>query len=84
MTILKPDEEAVLMALADACDYSLGAHVPREFVRKKCFIRCDVDKLLRKLRAKRYCQEHPTGGSTTWQLTLFGLQEAKMLLERGL
>lgn len=84
MTILTPNEEAVLMALADACYYSLGAHVPREFVRKKCSIKGDVDKLLRKLRAKRYCQVHPTGGTITWQMTFMGLQEAKKLLERGL
>jgi hypothetical protein len=79
MTILSPMEQATLKALADACCWSLSAHVPREAVTGKFakHLRGDVKKCLKKLRAKRLCFEHPTGRNTTWQLTIIGLDEAK-------
>jgi len=81
MTTLSPIEEAVLKALADACNYSLGAHVPVQYVAKKVQmnLKGEVRKSLRKLRAKGYCQEHPTARNTTWQLTNTGLSEARKL-----
>lgn len=82
MTTLSPIEQAVLKALMYACNFSLGAHVPRQAVAKKLQpnLRGEVKKYLKKLRAKGYCIEHPTGGNTTWQLTPLGLSEAKKML----
>jgi len=82
MTTLSPMEQAVLRALMYACDFSLGAHVPRQAVAIKLQpnLRGEVKKYLKKLRAKGYCNEHPTRGDTTWQLTQLGLSEAKKML----
>lgn len=78
MTILAPMEQAALKALADACHYSLGEHVPIEAVtgRVPKHLRGDIKKSLKKLRAKGYCIEHPTGRQTTYQLSSIGLTEA--------
>ena len=35
MTILPPMEQAAIKALADACNYSLHAHVPTEAVTRR-------------------------------------------------
>jgi hypothetical protein len=82
MVILSPIEQAILKALADACNWSLGAHVPVEAVAKRVQqnLRGEVKKTLRKLRAKGYCFEHPARRHTTWQLTSFGLVTAKAFL----
>ena len=79
MVTLPQMELAVLKALADACDYSLGAHVPIEAISRKFpkNLRGDVKKNLRKLRAKGYCVEHPTRRNVTWQLTYSGLTICK-------
>ena len=78
MTTLSPMEQAVLKALAECCNYSLGAHIPIQYVQKKLLpnLKGEAKKGLKKLRAKGYCQEHPTGGNITWELTRFGLSEA--------
>lgn len=80
MTTLSPMEQATLKALAEACCWSLHAHVPREAVTGKFagHLRGDVKKCLKKLRAKKLCIEHPTGRNVTWQLTVTGLNEAKI------
>jgi hypothetical protein len=72
-------DEATLRAVADACNYSLHAHVPIQAItsRFRTDIRGDVKKTLRKLRKKGYCQEHPTFGSKTYNLTELGLVTAK-------
>jgi hypothetical protein len=82
MTTLSPIEQAVLRALSDACYGSLGAHVPKEAVAKRLQpnLKGEAKKQLKKLRAKGYCIEHPTGGNTTWQLTPAGLAESKNIL----
>ena len=79
MTILPPMEQAALKALADACNYSLHAHVPTEAVtcRFAKNLRGDVKDTLKELQKRGLCLKHPTGGSTTWQLTLDGLYIAK-------
>lgn len=79
MTTLSLEEQAALKALADACNYSLGAHVPLEAItgRVPKHLRGDIKKGLRKLRAKQLCQEHPTGRNVTWQLTRAGLDEVR-------
>jgi len=79
MVTLPPMEQAILKALADACGWSLGAHVPVEAVAKRLHqnLRGEVKKTLRKLRAKGYCMEHPARRQTTWQLTSYGLEAAR-------
>jgi hypothetical protein len=79
MTTLSPIEQATLKALADACNWSLHAHVPIEAVTKRIQnnLRGDAKKALRKLRAKGYCVVHPTGGNVTYQLTVIGLSAAR-------
>lgn len=79
MTILSPIEQATLKALADACNFSLSAHVPVEAVTRKFkkHLRGDVKKILKKLRAKGYCVAHPAGRTITWQLTPNGLRVAR-------
>lgn len=82
MVTLSPIELAILKALADACNWSLGAHVPVEAVTKRVHqnLRGEVKKILRKLRAKGYCMEHPARKHTTWQLTSYGLVTARTFL----
>jgi hypothetical protein len=79
MTILSPMEEATLRALADACNWSLHAHVPIEAItgRMQRNLRGDAKKALKKLRAKGYCVAHPTRGNLTYQLTFTGLNAAR-------
>lgn len=79
MPELSEIERATLQALADACNYSLSAHVPVEAVTRKfpTHLRGDAKKALKKLRSKGYCFEHPTGRNRTWQLTPNGLNLAK-------
>jgi len=71
---LSKDEQATLVALAEACHFSLTAHVPVEAVTHKFpkHLRGDAKKSLEKLRRKGYCIEHPTGRKRTWQLTSIG------------
>ena len=81
MVILSAMEQATLKALADACDYSLHAHVPTEAVtcRMAKHLRGDMKKALKTLSRLGYCIKHPTGGNTTWSLTLDGLTLAKSI-----
>jgi len=85
MTTLSVIEKATLQALASACDFSLGAHVPKEAVTKRVptNIRGDARKALRKLKSKGYCFEHPTGRNKTWQLTQSGLDVARRMISSG-
>ena len=82
MSALPDIEQATLQALADACNYSLSAHVPVEAVtrRFRTHLRGDAKKALKKLRSKGYCFEHPTGRKRTWQLTPKGLAVARINL----
>jgi hypothetical protein len=79
MVILTAMEQAALKALADACDYSLHAHVPTEAVtcKVKKHLRGDMKEALKKLVRLGFCIKHPTGRSTTWSLTPEGLAAAK-------
>lgn len=79
MVILKPIEQAALRALADACNYSLHAHVPTEAVTRGVVkhLRGDLIKALKELNRKGLCIKHPTGRNTTWNLTPEGLAVAK-------
>jgi hypothetical protein len=81
MTILPPMEQAALKALADACNYSLHAHVPTEAVTHRVAknLRGEVKRALKELRKRGLCLIHPTGRSTTWQLTPEGLTVAKTI-----
>jgi hypothetical protein len=75
-------EKTVLIALADACDYSLSAHVPIQYIRNKIPPNPwrDAKKALNKLRRKGYCSVQPTGRNRTWRLSRLGLHEARQLL----
>jgi len=83
--VLSAEEQAALVALAEACNWSINAHVSVEaFTRKfKTHLRGDAKKTLKKLKKRGYCTPHPTGGSTTYQLTDPGLIEAKLILARS-
>lgn len=78
MTILTALEQATLIALSEACNCSLSAHVPKEAVTSKFakHLRGDVKKCLKKLKRRGYCYAHPTGRNTTYQLTREGLNAA--------
>jgi hypothetical protein len=75
---LSPLEEATLRALAEKCNYSIHAHVQIETALRglPSHLKGDAKKALDKLRRKGYCQAHPTGRSTTYQLTELGLVTA--------
>jgi hypothetical protein len=80
---LSPIEITAIVALANACNWSIHAHVPEESIRGiPSNLRGDVRKALDRLRRKGYCQKHPTGGSMTWQLTLGGLEKARQEVSR--
>ena len=76
--------EAVLMAIFDATGRSLNGHVPIEAITKKARrhldAKTDPARCLKELAAKGYAQEHPTRGSTTYQLTRCGLTAANQIL----
>jgi hypothetical protein len=74
-------DQATLFALAAACRQSLHAHVPIEAVshRLRKDLRGDVKKALKKLRGRGLCQEHPAGGTMTWELSEAGLRLSQRL-----
>lgn len=78
MVTLTAMEQASLKALAEACNYSLHAHVPTEAVtcKAKKHLRGEIKKALKQLARIGYCLKHPTGGCTTWSLTPDGLRAA--------
>ncbi len=82
MDTLNEVHKAALLTLADACNWSLHAHVPIETVTRKVasHLRGDMKKAIRHLSKKGYCLPHPTGGTITWELTRMGLQTALALV----
>lgn len=72
---------AVLRAVADACNYSLSAHVPEPAILKRCdkSVIKDIGKSLKKLHSKGLVIRHPTRGNMTYQLSQDGLMLAQML-----
>jgi len=83
LSALSDIEKATLQALADACSYSLSAHVPIEAVIRRfpSNLRRDAKKALKKLRSKGYCSQHPTRRKKTWQLSRKGLTVARINME---
>ena len=83
MSGLTDIEQATLQALADACNYSLSAHVPTEAVTSRFVrhLRGDVKKALKRLRRMGYCIVHPTHRKKTWQLSPSGLDIARKTIE---
>lgn len=79
MVTLTAMQLATLKALADACNYSLHAHVPTEAVtcKMKRHLRGDMKGALKDLVKMGYCIKHPTGRNTTWGLTVGGLDASK-------
>jgi hypothetical protein len=80
---LSREEIATLVALAQVCNFDLKAHPPLEHVCRKfpTHLRGDAKKNLDRLRRKGLCQKHPTGGSTTWNITKPGIEIALKQLE---
>lgn len=70
---------AVLLALAEACNYSEHAHPPIQAIERrfKPHLRGDVKRNLKRLCSKGYASKHPTGGETTYNITSEGLRIAK-------
>ena len=78
---LRQTDIAVLRAVADACHYSLGAHIAEQAILKRCnknFVSKDIGKSLRKLHSKGLIIKHPTGRNITYNLSPEGLSLAKM------
>jgi hypothetical protein len=74
-------ECATLIALADACNYSLHAHPPIEAICKRfpSHLHGDVKKALKKLGKKGSCILHPTKGTDTYYISKGGLDMANSL-----
>lgn len=72
-------QRTALNALADACNFSITAHVPEGAVLRKVqsHLRGDVRKALGQLRKIGLAQKHPTGRNTTWHITQTGLSLAQ-------
>lgn len=74
-----PLAKAVLIAIADACDYSLHKHVPEGLILKKfqTHLRGDVKNIIKKLCRTPYIHKHPTRGNMTYNITRDGLLKAQ-------
>ncbi len=74
-------DKATLRALADACNFSLGAHAAEGLIMKRLspIIRSTGDgtKSLKKLHKLRLCYKHPTRGEMTYNITQDGLRIAQ-------
>jgi hypothetical protein len=68
-------QRATLIALANACDYSLGAHPPERAIVKKfpVHLHGDVKKCLKDLHKMGLCIKHPTRGENTYNISQTGL-----------
>lgn len=75
-------QKSALLSLANACKWSLSAHVPIEAITRgvQSNLRGEIKKALKQLQHMNYCYQHPTGKSTTWNITIDGLKVAKMIL----
>jgi hypothetical protein len=84
---LSDTEIATLVALAEACNFSLHAHPPEGLIMKKLpsIIRNSGDgrRALRRLHAMGLCHKHPTRGDTTYNLTREGLTIAQTIVGSG-
>lgn len=76
---LTPIQKTALVALADACGYSIHAHPPEGAILKKVrsHLRGDIRKALNQLHKMGLAHKHPTGGNTTWNITQEGLNLAR-------
>ena len=74
---------AVLIAVYDATNGSLSAHVPLEAVLRRFpgHLRGDVRRCIRELVKRGLVTLHPTRGSTTYQLTQWGLECSTKLIK---
>lgn len=72
---------ATLRALAEACNFSVNAHPPEEAIlrRFRRHLWGDARGALDQLRRIGLCQRHPTGGNTTWNITIAGLTMAQQV-----
>jgi hypothetical protein len=74
-----PFAKSVLIAVADACDYSIHAHVPEGAILRKfkSHLQGDARNILKKLAKTPYILRHPTGRNTTFNITQDGLTKAQ-------
>ena len=74
---------AILIAVYDATNGSLSAHVPLEAVLRRFpgHLRGDVRRCIRELVKRGLVTLHPTRGSTTYQLTQWGLECSTKLIK---
>jgi predicted nuclease with RNAse H fold len=74
---------AILVAVFDATNGSLSAHVPLEAVLRRFpgHLRGDVRRCIKELIKRGLLKLHPTRGSTTYQLTQRGLECATKLIK---
>ena len=77
---LKEIDKAALKILAEACNYSLYAHLPEQAILRKApkNLQEDIKKSLHKLHKKGLSITHPTRGSTTYDISREGLRLARM------
>ena len=75
----EPLAKAVLIAVADACNYSLNAHVPEGTIVRKfpSHLRGEAKNTLKKLLKTPYVVRHPTGRNMTYNITHAGIKKAQ-------
>lgn len=74
-----PFAKAVLIAVAEACNYSTNKHVPEGAILRKfkSHLRGDTKKILKKLVKTPYIVKHPTGRNDTFNITQNGINKAQ-------
>ena len=74
-----PLAQAVLIAVAEACDYSPNAHMPEGAILRKfpTHLRGDAKNMLKKLAKTPYVFKHPTGRNMTYYITNIGITKAQ-------
>jgi len=74
-----PFAKAVLIAVADACDYSPKAHVPEGAILRKfkSHLRGEAKNMLKKLIKTSFVIKHPTGRNMTYNITYEGITKAQ-------
>lgn len=72
-----PMVKATLIALIEACNFSLTAHAPEGAILRgtASHLQGDMKKMLKKLAKEGYAIRHPTGHNMTYQVTQAGLNK---------
>ena len=74
-----PFAKAVLIAVADACNYSANSHQPEGAILRKfpSHLRGEARNMLKKLVKTPYVVKHPTGRNMTYNITHEGINKAQ-------